>query len=149
VRHDDDGWCSAQLGGNILNPYLEVEFGQDVMFHAVVTEGFSSGFLSNVFLERYQIEIAGKPDDHFRYIAVPKNTTVPQPAVSKNTSLEGDVYIIVFYSCILWSRKELLALSLTHSHCCTQFMARSLGLTHTSGIITTTPAQSLKYLDVH
>ena len=91
VRHDDDGWCSAQLGGNILNPYLEVEFGQDVMFHAVVTEGFSTGFLSNVFLERYQIEIAGKPDDHFRYIAVPKNTTVPQPAVSKNASLKGDV----------------------------------------------------------
>ena len=83
VRYDDDGWCSAELGGDIFYPYLEVEFGQDVLFHAVVTKGFSIEFLSNVFLEQYQIEIAGK-DEHFRYVAVSNNmtnSTVPPPAV--------------------------------------------------------------------
>jgi len=81
VRYDDDGWCSAQLGGDIFNPYLEIEFGQDIIFHAVMTEGFSTGFLTFVFLERYQIEIAGE-DEHFRYIASNATTNL-QPAVSK------------------------------------------------------------------
>ena len=87
VRYDDDGWCSAQLGGDIFDPYLEVEFGQDVLFHAVVTEGFSTELrlLPSAYIEQYQVEIAGN-DEHFRYVAVPKNmtsSTMSQPAVSR------------------------------------------------------------------
>jgi len=109
VRRDDDGWCSDQLGGGIFNLYMEVKFGQDIIFHAVVTEGFSTGFFSDVFLEQYQVEIAGK-DEHFRYIAAPINitngSTELQPAVSEQCIIKGVVLLRLFFTGISFGQEE-------------------------------------------
>lgn len=89
ARINDDGWCSGQQGENIFDPYLEVNFGQDVIFDSIVTQGFSitnileATLLKPVFTERYRIEVAGE-NKQFQHIAAPTmaNSTNLNPAVS-------------------------------------------------------------------
>jgi len=77
-----DGWCSDQLGGDIFDPYLEVDFGTNVLFTAIVTQGFDATLLQReLFLERYQVELARK-DGHLWYLAEIKNSSQMERAVS-------------------------------------------------------------------
>ena len=76
ARLDDDGWCSGQLATNIFDPYIEIDFGRDVLFTAVTTEEADSSFI-----ERYRVQLAGE-DGHLQYITPSTNTSQPEPAVS-------------------------------------------------------------------
>ena len=79
---DGDGWCSGQLGGDIFDPYLEVDFGTNVLFTAIVTQGFGATLLQRgFFLERYQVELA-REDGHLWYLAAPTNSSQEERAVS-------------------------------------------------------------------
>ena len=86
ARLDDNGWCSGQLATNIFDPYIEVDFGMDVLFTSVATQGVPPNALeilmfdiTSRFIERYRVEIAGE-DGHLRYITPSANSS--QPAVS-------------------------------------------------------------------
>ena len=77
ARLDDNGWCSGQLGADIHDPWLQVNFNASVLFTAIVTEGANGA--KGLFLERYQVELA-REDDHLLYLAKTSNSS--QPAVS-------------------------------------------------------------------
>lgn len=87
AKLDGHGWCSAELGADIFDPYLEVDFGTDVLFAAIVTQGFanskyeSPGSFKGVFIERYQVELA-RNDGHLWYLARSTNSSQAQAAVS-------------------------------------------------------------------
>ena len=76
ARRYDNGWCSGRLATNIFDPYIEVDFGRDVLFTAVTTEEVNSSFI-----ERYRVQVAGE-DGHLQYITPSINTSQPEPAVS-------------------------------------------------------------------
>ena len=44
AKFSDSGWCSSQLGTDIFDPYLEVDFGIDLLFTSVETQGVDGGF---------------------------------------------------------------------------------------------------------
>lgn len=73
-----NGWCSRQLGGDIFDPYLEVNFNTSVLFTAIVTKGDE---IKRLFIKRYQVEIARK-DGHLWYLAKPSNSSQLEEAVS-------------------------------------------------------------------
>ena len=79
ARLSDNGWCSDdQPEPNNDFPYLQVDFGVDVLFHSIKTEGFSAYFRS-VFVQEYRVAVAGK-DGQFHFIT--SSTDSSQPAVS-------------------------------------------------------------------
>ena len=79
ARLDDDGWCSGLLATNIFDPYIEVDFGMDLILTAVTTQGVPSSITETNIIERYRVEVA-KEDGHLRYITLSAN--ISQPAVS-------------------------------------------------------------------
>ena len=81
ARRDDDGWCSGRLATNIFDPYIEVDFGRDVLFTAVTTKEAIDIFLNSSFIEQYRVQVAGE-DGHLQYITPSINTSQPEPAVS-------------------------------------------------------------------
>ena len=86
ARLNGKGWCSAQLGADIFDPYLEVNFGTSVLFTAIVTEGISGALpLDGLFLERYQVELA-REDGHLYYLAKTNSTHPEEAAVSYHYS---------------------------------------------------------------
>ena len=76
ARLDGDGWCSVQLAANIFDPYIEIDFGRDVLFNSVATQGVES-----LFIERYRVEVAGE-DGRLQYITPSTNSSQLEPAVS-------------------------------------------------------------------
>ena len=83
ARLNDDGWCSGLLATDIFDPYIEVDFGRDVLFTSVTIEGldFNSIFPGSYFIERYRIQVAGE-DASLLYIALSTNNSKLEPAVS-------------------------------------------------------------------
>ena len=85
ARLNDDGWCSGLLATNIFDPYIEVDFGMDLILTSVITEGVPPStadtflFIGNRHIERYRVEVA-KEDGYLRYITLSAN--ISQPAVS-------------------------------------------------------------------
>ena len=80
ARLDDNGWCSGVLATNIFDPYIEIDFGRNVLFTSVATQGVTSSD-ETVFIERYRIEVAGE-DGPFQYITPSTNSSQLEPAVS-------------------------------------------------------------------
>ena len=76
ARLDDDGWCSGQLATNIFDPYIEIDFGRDVLFTSVTFEGVGSSFI-----ERYRVQVAGEDGRH-KFVTSSINSSQPEPAVS-------------------------------------------------------------------
>lgn len=75
---DGKGWCSGQLGADIFDPYLEVNFGTSVLLTAIVTEGFGGTLVQKgYFLERYRLTLA-REDGHFWYLAKPTDSNSSQ-----------------------------------------------------------------------
>ena len=100
---DGNGWCSGQLGGDIFDPYLEVNFGTSVLFTAIVTEGFGGTPVQRgYFLERYQLKLA-REDGHFWYIAKPtdSNSSQLEEAVSYTLLIQRKLYLLM--KCIPYS----------------------------------------------
>ena len=87
ARLSDDGWCSGQLATDIFDPYIEVNFGRDVLFTSVTIEGLdlnsilNSFFPGEYFIERYRIQVA-REDTSLLYIALSTNNSKSEPAVS-------------------------------------------------------------------
>lgn len=82
ARLDDSGWCSGQLGADIFDPWLGVNFSANVLFTAIVTDGVRVAPLTTrLFLESYQVELA-REDGHFWYLAKTSNSSQPEEAVS-------------------------------------------------------------------
>ena len=82
AKLSDSGWCSSQLATDIFDPYLEVDFGIDLLFTSVETQGLDGGFFGlglDYYIERYRIEVAGD-DGGLQYITPSINSS--QPAVS-------------------------------------------------------------------
>ena len=96
ARLDDDGWCSGQLATDIFDPYIEIDFGRDVLFTSVTIEGldFNSILPESYFIERYRIQVAGE-DASLLYIALSTNNYKLEPAVS---SYMHAYYILILYS---------------------------------------------------
>ena len=96
------GWCSGQLGADIFDPFLEVNFGASMLFTAIVTEGFGGTLLQKgFFLERYQVKLA-REDGHLWYLAKPTNSNSSQleEAVScYSTCRKGHSILIQAYMC--------------------------------------------------
>ena len=120
ARLDDDGWCSGLLATDIFDPYIEVDFGIDLMLTAVTTQGVPSSitendtFIGNRVTERYRIEVA-KEDGYLRYITLSAN--ISQPAVSIVWSLFGFIVSTTYthrYS--HWNRVGLVMPIDTQSH---------------------------------
>ena len=80
ARLSDDGWCSGQLATNIFDPYIEIDFGRDLILTSVTIEGLDFIFSKDFFIERYRIQIAGE-DASLQYIAL-SNNSKSEPAVS-------------------------------------------------------------------
>ena len=78
ARLRDYGWCSGQLATNIFDPYIEVDFGRDVLLTSVVVEGVESSFI-----ERYRVQVAGEDGRH-KFVTPSINSSQPEPAVSGN-----------------------------------------------------------------
>ena len=76
ARLDDNGWCSGQLATNIFDPYIEIDFGNDVLFTSVTFEGVDSSFI-----ERYRVQVAGEDGRH-KFVTPTINSSQPEPAVS-------------------------------------------------------------------
>ena len=73
-----EGWCSGQLGADIFDPYLEINFGTSVLFTAIVTEGFGGTLVQKgLFLERYRVKLA-REDGHLWYLGEPTNSNSSQ-----------------------------------------------------------------------
>ena len=83
ARLSDDGWCSGQLATNIFDPYIEIDFGRDLILTSVTIEGlnFNSILPGSYFIERYRIQVAGE-DASLLYIALSANNSKSEPAVS-------------------------------------------------------------------
>ena len=80
AKFSDNGWCSSQLGTDIFDPYLEVDFSIDLVFTSLETQGLAGGlFGSDHYIERYRIEVAVE-DGSLQYITTSMNSS--QPAVS-------------------------------------------------------------------
>ena len=84
MRLSDDGWCSAQLATNIFDPYIEVDFGRNLLFTSVATQGLKPSLLESIviparFVERYRVEVASEDGD-LQYFTLSLNSS--QPAVS-------------------------------------------------------------------
>ena len=80
ARLSGNGWCSGQLGTNIFDPYIEVDFGRDVLLTSVTTEGLDF-LLSDYYIERYRIQVA-REDASLLSIALSINNSKPEPVVS-------------------------------------------------------------------
>ena len=81
VRLSDDGWCSDHLATDIFDPYIEIDFGRDILFTSVTIEGID--FLSgDHFIKRFRIQIAAKKGASLQYIALSANNSQLEPAVS-------------------------------------------------------------------
>ena len=76
ARLDDNGWCSGQLATNIFDPYIEIDFGSDVLFTSVTFEGVGASFI-----ERYRVQVAGEDGRH-KFVTPSINSSQPEPAVS-------------------------------------------------------------------
>ena len=76
ARLRDDGWCSGQLATNIFDPYIEVDFGRDVLLTSVIIKGVESSFI-----ERYRVQVAGEDGRH-KFVTPSINSSQPEPAVS-------------------------------------------------------------------
>ena len=85
ARLNDDGWCSDLLATDIFDPYIEVDFGRDLILTLVTTQGVPPNaadtflFIGNRHIERYRVEVA-EEDGYLRYITLSAN--ISQPAVS-------------------------------------------------------------------
>ena len=76
ARLSNDGWCSGQLATNIFDPYVEIDFGRDVLLTSVIIEGVGSSFI-----ERYRVQVAGE-DGHHKFVTPSINSSQREPAVS-------------------------------------------------------------------
>ena len=91
MRLSDEGWCSDQLATDIFDPYIEVDFGRDLLFTSVATQGREPSpaeqmiFVPERYIQRYRIETAGE-DSGLQYITLSNSENnseaQPQPAVS-------------------------------------------------------------------
>ena len=85
ARLSGDGWCSRQLATNIFDPYIEIDFGGDVLFSSITTQGVPPNtaeallLLGNRFIERYRVEVT-KEDGSLQYVT--PSASIFQPAVS-------------------------------------------------------------------
>ena len=81
MRLSDDGWCSAQLATDIFDPYIEVDFGRNLLFTSVATQAVESSniFVPARFVEQYRVEVASEDGD-LQYLTLSLNSS--QPAVS-------------------------------------------------------------------
>ena len=77
ARLNDDGWCSGQLATNIFDPYIEIDFGRDVLFTSVINEGVGSSFV-----RRYRVQVAAEDGRHKFVTPASINGSQPEPAVS-------------------------------------------------------------------
>ena len=83
ARLSGDGWCSGELATNIFDPYIEVDFGRDVLFTSVAIEGLDLIF--DYFIERYRIQVA-REDSGLLYIAaLSTNNSKLEPTVSNHS----------------------------------------------------------------
>ena len=104
ARLSDDGWCSGQLATDIFDPYIEVDFGRDLLFTSIATQGFDPSFVESLifvperYIQRYRIEIAGEDDD-LQYVIPLANNSQPQPAVSSYSCTCFSV--VYWFHCIL------------------------------------------------
>ena len=102
ARLSDDGWCSGQLATDIFDPYIEVDFGRDLLFTSITTQGFDPSFVESLifvperYIQQYRIEIAGE-DSNLRYIIPSANNSQPQPAVSSCTCFS----VVYRFHCML------------------------------------------------
>ena len=86
ARLSDDGWCSRQLATDIFDPYIEIDFGGDVLISSIETQGVPPTlaeralFIGSRFIERYRVEAAVGENGNFQYIT--PSTMSFQPAVS-------------------------------------------------------------------
>ena len=90
ARLSDNGWCSGQLATDIFDPYIEVDFGRDLILTSVTIEGLDFIVSEDYFIERYRIQVA-EEDGSLQYIALSANNSKPEPAVSS--------YMHAHYSC--------------------------------------------------
>jgi len=93
ARLNDDGWCSEQQGSDIFDPYIEIDFGRNVLFTTITTEGVTDleipliGIsLSSFFIEQYTVEVAGKEGGLQYVIPLTNNSQQAEPAVSSYCS---------------------------------------------------------------
>ena len=111
TRLDDDGWCSGLLATDIFDPYIEVDFGIDLILTAVTTQGVPSSatefltFIGNRVIEQYRVEVA-EEDGHLRYITLSANNS--QPAVSIVWSLFGFIVSTYMHRYSHWDRVGLV-----------------------------------------
>ena len=92
ARFRDDGWCSGQLATNIFDPYIEIDFGRDVLLTSVTTEGAESSFI-----KRYRVQVAGEDGRH--KFVTPINSSQPEPAVSRICHVVA-IWIIILHMCL-------------------------------------------------
>ena len=90
ARLSDNGWCSGQLATDIFDPYIEVDFGRDLILTSVTIEGLDFIVSEDYFIERYRIQVA-EEDGSLQYIALSANNSKSEPAVSS--------YMHAHYSC--------------------------------------------------
>ena len=90
ARLSDGGWCSGELATDIFDPYIEIDFGRDLLFTSLVTQGVDFVF-SDSFITRFRIEVAGE-NGYLQYIAPLLN--ISQPAVS---NCPCDLYVKYVY----------------------------------------------------
>ena len=88
MRLSDDGWCSGQLATDIFDPYIEVDFGRDLLFTSVATQGLEPNLIESIFIparfvERFRVEVASEDGD-LQYVTPSLNSS--QPAVSYTVS---------------------------------------------------------------
>ena len=79
------------MATNIFDPYIEVDFGRDVLFSSVTTEGIPPRTIivndepmtiPARFIERYRVQVAGE-DGQLQYItSLAINSSQPTPTVS-------------------------------------------------------------------
>ena len=121
ARLNDDGWCSGLLATDIFDPYIEVDFGRDLILTSVITEGVppnitaSPTSIGDRLIERYRVEVAEK-DGYLQYITLSAN--ISQPAVS----LYCVIIVWFYYVCLYthrsshWDRVGLVMPIDTQSH---------------------------------
>ena len=86
ARLSDDGWCSRQLATDIFDPYIEIDFGRDVLISSIETQGVPQTIVRRAlsmggqFIERYRVQVATGENSNFQYII--SSAMNFQPAVS-------------------------------------------------------------------
>ena len=64
-----EGWCSRMLGFSIHDPWLEVNFGTEVVVHGISVSGNNFSHIN-----QFQLQYANGEDETLQYVL---NTTEP------------------------------------------------------------------------